>query len=127
MSFRRPTKILKESVGAYVAGVWVPGGRSLLSVDCSVQPAAMRTDLQALPEGRHLSDFVKVYTDVRLQISSDGEGIQSDIVVSQGYGYELMSIFENQSSVINHYKYLASKIFKFTADVNWTNGTLKRP
>lgn len=74
-----------------------------------------------------MSDFIKVYSDDRLNVTADGEGIQPDIVVHQGFGYEIVSLDENQSDVINHRKYIAAKIFKFTNDAAWIAGTLKRP
>jgi hypothetical protein len=87
----------------------------------------MGQDMHALPEGRHLSDFVKLYTNDKLNVTADGEGVQPDIVIHEGYGYELVSIFANQSGVINHYKYVGSKVFKFTITADWLSGALKRP
>jgi hypothetical protein len=87
----------------------------------------MGQDLKALPEGRHVSDFVKIYTGDKLQLAADGEEVQPDIIVNGGYGFEIVSEFQNQSAVIPHYKYIAVKIFKFTTDSDWTTGVLKRP
>jgi hypothetical protein len=110
-----------------VNGVWVAGTKSTLSTSASLQPVIIGQDLQALPEGRHLSDFIKIYTDDRLSVTADGEGVQPDIIVHEGYGYELVSIFANRSNVINHYKYVAAKVFKFTTTADWLSGALKRP
>ena len=74
-----------------------------------------------------MSDFKKAYSSERLQVTADGEGIQPDIVVHGGYGYEVIDIDEAQSGVISHYRYLMVKVFKFTNDSGWTSGTLKRP
>lgn len=126
-SFRKSKTLLTEAVGSYVNGVWVPGARSSTTVQASVQAFTKLEDLKPLPEGRHLTDYVKVYTDTRLQMTADGEGIQPDIIVHDGYGYELVSIFINQSDVINHYKYVAVKVFKFTNITDWNNNILKRP
>jgi hypothetical protein len=92
----------------------------------SAQPVVMGQDLQAMPEGRHLSDVAKFYADERLQVTEDGEGVQPDIIVHEGYGYELTSIFANQSGVINHFKYIGIKVFKFTSTADWLSGALKR-
>lgn len=127
MGFRSPQTVLREAAGAYVAGVWTPGARSVVSTMASVQPVKMGQDLQALPEGRHASDYKKLYTADRLQVAADGEGVQPDIIVHGGYGYELVDIDEAQSGVISHYRYLAAKVFKFTSGAAWTAGTLKRP
>lgn len=125
--FRKPFVLLTESAGAYVNGIWVAGSRSVSSVSASVQPVTVfGQDMQAMAEGRHMSDFVKVYSDTRLKVTDDGKNIQPDIIVSQGFGYELVSIFANQSDVINHYKYVAVKVFKYTNSADWTSGALKR-
>jgi hypothetical protein len=108
-------------------GVWAPGARSALTTLASVQPVVMGQDMHALPEGRHLSDFIKIYASDRLLVTADGEGVQPDILVHEGYGYELVSIFANQSGVISHFKYIAVKVFKFTTTADWLSGALKRP
>lgn len=127
MSFRKPKAVLRESAGTYTNGVWAPGARSVVTTLASVQPVVMGQDMRALPEGRHLSDFVKLYTNDKLNVTADGEGVQPDIVVHEGYGYELTSIFANQSGIINHFKYIGVKVFRFTSTADWLSGALKRP
>ena len=127
MSFRKLKDILREAAGTYTNGVWAPGARSALTTLASVQPVVMGQDMHALPEGRHLSNFVKLYTNDKLNVTADGEGVQPDIIIHEGYGYELVSIFANQSGVISHYKYIGSKVFKFTTTADWLSGALKRP
>ena len=126
-SFRRIKAILRESVGSYVNGIWAPGTRSTITTMASVQPIDSQKDILAVPEGRHMSDFVKIYTTDRLNVTADGENIQPDIIVHEGYSYEIISLSPNQSFVINHYKYFASKVFKYTNSSDWTTGILKRP
>ena len=125
MSFRKPKDILREAAGTYTNGVWAPGARSALTTLASVQPVTMGQDMHALPEGRHLSDFVKLYTNDKLNVTA--EGVQPDIIIHEGYGYELVSIFANQSGVISHYKYIGVKVFKFTSASDWLSGALTRP
>jgi len=127
MSFRLTKDILREASGVYMNGVWVPGARSALTTMASAQPVVIGQDMQALPEGRHLSDFAKFYSVDRLQMTADGEGVQPDIIVHQGYGYEMVSIEANQSNVLNHFKYVGVKVFKFTTTADWIAGTTKRP
>lgn len=127
MSFRQAKVILREAAGSYANGLWVAGVRSNTTSDSSVQPVVMGRDMQALPEGRHQSDFVKLYTNDRLLVAADGEGIQPDIIIHDGYGYELISMEANRSGVISHYKFIGVKIFKFTTTAEWNAGTLKRP
>jgi hypothetical protein len=125
--FRKPFTILKETPGSYVLGLWVPGAKVVQKVQSSVQPITMGQDMDVLPEGRHMSDFVKFYTDTKLTTTADGEGTQPDIIVFDGYGFEIISQYKNQSGVISHYKYIASKVFKFTSDADWLSGALVRP
>lgn len=125
--FRWPKDVMREAVGAYVNGVWVPGARSAVTTMASTQPVVVGRDLRALPEGRRSSDFIKIFTSDRLNVSADGEGVQPDIVIHDGYGYELISSSANQSRVINHFKYIGSRIFKFTSAADWLSGALRRP
>ena len=127
MSFRKLKDVLREAAGTYTNGVWAPGARSAVTTLASVQPVVMGQDMHALPEGRHLSDFVKLYTNDKLNVTADGEGVQPDIIIHEGYGYEIVSIFANQSGVISHYKYIGAKVFKFTTTADWLSGALKRP
>lgn len=127
MSFRKLKDVLREAAGTYTNGVWAPGARSAVTTLASVQPVVMGQDMHALPEGRHLSDFVKLYTNDKLNVTADGEGVQPDIIIHEGYGYELVSIFANQSGVISHYKYIGAKVFRFTTTADWLSGALKRP
>lgn len=126
-SFRKSKTLLRESAGTYTNGNWTPGARSNTTTIASAQPVVMGQDMKALPEGRHLSDFIKLYTSDRLQVTADGEGVQPDIVVHEGYGYELVSFFANQSGVFSHFKYIAVKVFKFTSVADWQSGALVRP
>ncbi len=126
-SFRKNFLVLREGLGAYVNGKWIGGTRTTLNILASAQPVVMGQDMQILPQGRHLSDYKKIYTDDKLNLATQDENIQSDIFVFEGYGYELISFFANQSDVINHYKYIASRVIKFTSINDWLTGVLKRP
>jgi hypothetical protein len=127
MSLRQPYIVLREAAGAYVNGAWVAGVRSVLTVQASVQPIKLGQDMQAVPEGRRLSDFVKVYTGSPLFITDEANSVQPDIIVSGGFGYELNDISAAQSGVLNHYRYQAAKVFAFTTAADWLSGAIKRP
>ena len=126
MSFRIIKSYLTESGGAYSAGVWVPGERASGTIYASVQPVVQGQDMQALPEGRRWSDIVKIYTDTRLKVVDDGDGVQPDFVVHEGWGYELVSLFSNRSGVISHYKYIAVRSFMVASDAAWIDGSIVR-
>ena len=115
-TFRKPLSVLHETTGAYIDGVWVGGTRSVSSVQMSAQPLNSGQEMESLPEGRHLSESKKFYSSAKLKTTADGENIQPDIVVHGGYGYELVSAFDNQSGVINHYKYIVPARAHFPID-----------
>jgi hypothetical protein len=126
-SFRKNFLVLREGLGSYVNGKWISGPRITINVLASAQPVVIGQDMQVLPQGRHLSDYIKIYTDAKLNLATQSENIQSDIFVFENYGYEFISFFNNKSNVINHSKYIASRILKFTTINDWLNGVLKRP
>jgi len=127
MSFRKPFDVLHESAGAYVSGVFVPGVRSVLGITASIQPATEQ-DLITAPEGRRISDMVKVYTDTSLQEGGEGTGLQPDLIVWRGYAYEISSISVRQMDVISHYKIYATRRMEAPTGyaAAWVAGTLTR-
>ena len=112
MSFRKPQTITRTSAGAYVNGIFVagtPSTPSSITIQASVQPATGE-DIKALPEGRRLDDYVKVYTDSDLQMLQESTGKQPDRLTWRGHTYECISADVRQMSVINHFKYIFSKV-----------------
>lgn len=127
MSFRQSFDVLHETIGAYVAGVFVPGVRSVLTIQATVQPVTGQ-DLITAPEGRRINDMVKVYTNASLQESDEGTSLQPDMIVWRGNAYEVSAIDVRQMGVINHYKVVASRRMKVPTDyaAQWVAGTLNR-
>lgn len=109
MSFRKPQTITRTTAGAYVNGLFVPGTPSSITIQASVQPVTGE-DIKALPEGRRLDDYVKVYTDSDLQVLQESTGKQPDKLSWRGHTYECISADVRQMSVINHFKYIFSKV-----------------
>ena len=128
MTFRKPYKLLQEAPGTYVNGEWVAGARSIASIDASVQPIWKQSEIDSLPEGRHLAGAVKIYVNTEINVAKDGTGVQSDVIVGPtGFAYEVISWGEFNSDVINHRKYAGFKLFAFTTDDDWLNGVTVRP
>jgi hypothetical protein len=125
--FSTSKTVLREAAGTYVNGKWTAGARTTTTTLASIQALGNAQDMNAMPEGRRLSDFVKIYTKDLLNVTVEGTGMQPDIIVHEGYGYEITSIFVNQSGIISHYKYIGSKIFKFTSIADWLSGVIERP
>ena len=125
MSFRQSYPVLTEAPGGYVGGLFAPGARALSTVPASIQPVT-GADMITAPDGRRIQDMVKIYTDAPLTQAVEATGQQPDIVVWQGYGYEVTSIDVWESGVISHYKIIATRRMA-VPDVNaWTAGTLNR-
>ncbi|CAB4197640.1 hypothetical protein UFOVP1309_26 [uncultured Caudovirales phage] len=127
MSFRKPFDVLREAAGSYVNGVYTAGVKSVISIQASIQPATEQ-DLITAPEGRRISDMVKVYTDTSLHEGGEGTSLQPDLVVWRGYAYEVSSISVRQMGVIDHYKIYATR--RMAAPTGyaaaWVAGTLTR-
>ena len=110
MGFRKPQTIKRQSAGSYVNGAWVPGGvETTFTIQASVQPATGEDQL-TLPEGRRLADYVKAYTSTELQVLGEVVGLQPDRLVWRGHDYECIQVDVRQMSVIDHYKYIFSKV-----------------
>ncbi len=105
MSFRLPQTITRFAAGTTVKGRYTAGASSTLTILASVQPISGE-DLKPLPEGRRLDDYVKVYTDSNLQTLPS----QPDRLTWRGHTYECISVDVRQMGVINHYKYIFSKV-----------------
>lgn len=109
MGFRKPQTITRETAGAYVNGIWVPGGTSTFTIQASVQPVTGEDQL-VLPAGKRLSDYVKAYTSTDLQVLDESSGLQPDKLTWRGNEYECISVDVRQMSVIDHFKYIFSKV-----------------
>ena len=127
MSFRKPYVIFRESAGGYADGAWSPGTRSVVTVQATMQPVKMGQDMDSLPEGRTLSNTRKLYTTASLQYTEQGDGIQPDIIVHGGWGYEVTSAEESDSGIISHNKYIAYRAFPVTTAADWLSGATIRP
>lgn len=109
MSFRKPYTITRYAAGTMVKGRYVAGSTSTLTIQASIQPVSGE-DLKSLPEGRRLDDFVKVYTDSNLQSLQEVSTVQQDRLTWRGHTYECISVDARQMGIINHYKYIFSKV-----------------
>lgn len=127
MSFRQAFDALHEAAGSYVNGIYTAGAKTVSSVVASIQPVTEQ-DMITPPEGRRLSDMVKIYTDSDLQVTEEGSNLQPDLVVWRGYAYEINSASVRQMGVINHYKYFATRRMSAPSGyaAAWIAGTLTR-
>lgn len=127
MSFRKPFDVLHEAAGSYVSGIYTAGVKTVTSIEASIQPVTEQ-DLITAPEGRRISDMIKIYTNAPLQEGGEGTNLQPDLIVWRGYAYEINSVSVRQMNVINHYKIYATR--RMAAPTGyaaaWVAGTLTR-
>ena len=106
-SFRRPVTITRQAAGAYVAGVWVPGAESTVTIRASVQPATAE-DMQRLPEGRRQTGAVKLYTSAALKTEIGNQ--KADRVTLPTGTYEVAQADQWQNGVLPHNVYLCARV-----------------
>lgn len=110
MGFRKPQAITRVAAGSYVNGVWKDGAATTLTIQASVQPMSME-DMQDAPEGRRLSDMVKMYTNSDLfTVEDSGANQQPDKLTWRGREYEIISKGVHQMDVLSHYKYVCALV-----------------
>jgi hypothetical protein len=124
-SFRNAFDVLREAAGSYVNGIFTSGARSVIKIQASIQPVTGQ-DMITAPEGRRIQDMIKAYTDSDLQEGE--EGLMPDMIVWNGYAYEINSIDVRQMGVIDHYKVNATRRMKAPTGyaASWVAGTLTR-
>lgn len=127
MSFRKTFDVLHETAGSYSGGYYVAGTKTVIAINASIQPATEQ-DLITAPEGRRISDMIKVYTNAALQEGGEGTDMQPDLIVWKGFAYEVSSVSVRQMDVISHYKIYATR--RMAAPTGyaaaWLAGTLTR-
>lgn len=106
--FPKPIPILRRS-GQYVAGIWTESSSAGFVAQGSCQPVSGRA-IEALPVNRRDIGQIKVYTNERLEPSTEGSTNPGDIVVWDGRLWEVWESQPNSNNLISHYKSLAQYI-----------------
>lgn len=94
------------TAGSYTKGVFTEGTPSTEQIFSSVQSATPH-DLESLPEGRRNAKAYRLYTDTKLRLVTASN---PDKVELYGENYEVNYEGVWQNGLINHYKYLVTKI-----------------
>lgn len=97
--------VTRTTAAAPVAGRYVAGSSSTISVDASIQPVSGR-DLKILPEARHGEDVRVVYTLTALKTVSPG--YDADSIAIGGEAYEVFKV----EAWPNHYRVFVSRQVK---------------
>lgn len=103
--FRRPYKVLTPATSTLVNGVLVDGEMVDSQAYFSVQSIKSTQEIESLEVGRRLTDYRRLYSDTKLQITDDFDMAQPAIVVIDGFNYEVKHREPWQNGIIPHYKY----------------------
>jgi len=103
--FRRPFTVLTPTPSTLVNGVIVDGEMVESQAYFSVQSIKETQEVESLEAGRRLTDYRRLYSDTKLQITDDFDMAQPAIVVIDGFNYEVKHREPWQNGIISHYKY----------------------
>ena len=95
-----------QNSGAYVSGVWTDTKGDVFTFKGSIQPYSQR-DYSSNPNGRKDVGMVKIYTNQELVISVEGSDKNGDIIIWKGKLWEVISVDDYSSTIINHKRYHA--------------------
>lgn len=104
--FPTPIQIKRTSGGSYVRGVWQAGTEQQITTLGSCQPVTGKA-IDSLPTNRRDIGQIKVYTDDRLLVATEGGDTTGDIVVWDGKLWEVWDSQPNSNNLIPHFKSLA--------------------
>lgn len=107
--FRRPYKVLTPAPSTLVNGVIVDGEMVESQAYFSVQSIKDTQEIESLEAGRRLTDYRRLYSDDKLQITDDFDMAQPAIVVIDGFNYEVKHREPWQNGIISHYNYVVRK------------------
>lgn len=101
------TIVYESSTGSFVDGRYTAGSPTKGTFRGSVQPMPARENrgFKDMPEGRVDIGRVRIYSSVPLKSGGEG-GPRGDVVVFEGFRYEIVKAIPNRMGLINHYKYI---------------------
>lgn len=107
---RTPQQIMVRSEGQRTEGRWVDGEETPATIMASVQPATLgdHDTLRATQGGRRIERVVRIYTDARLNVAGENK-TNGDHLLWEGERYLIIAISPWRTTILRHYRYLASK------------------
>ncbi len=87
-------------------GKWVDGVPVVESFQGSVQPMSGK-EIESFPWLRQDTGHVKVYSDILLDVSTQGGDTKGAVVIWQDQKWEVVHQLKFQNDLINHYKFIA--------------------
>lgn len=110
MGFRKPVTIWRTSAGTIDEnGRYTKGQKEKKTIQASVQPLGNQERYTiAGPEGSRNVMYIKVYSDIPLQVRTDDT--DADVVEWQGKQFQVIQTDYFQSGVISHYRAYAVEV-----------------
>ena len=109
MSTLFPTTITYEThgIGKRVNGIYEPGKTTTSTFAGSVQPMSGK-EIESLSVGRQDTGKVKIYSNIQLAVSTQGETTiePGAVVLWDGKKWEVIQEFGYFNGLIPHYKYI---------------------
>lgn len=105
-----PVDITRSSPGSYVAGEWVPGSTSIITIQANVHPF---TDYQVmiLPESDRTKSWLWVFSASELRQKKEGSsGYNGDRFTWNGEVYEVMKTQKYEMTVQDHFEAKAVRV-----------------
>ena len=93
----------RRSPGAYILGVWTPGGVIADTIEASVQPAS-RDDLKLLPEGRRVEGAYSIRSTAEIRAE--------DVLTLYGVAHEVIATERWGNAVLPHWLGLAQRVIQ---------------
>jgi hypothetical protein len=107
--FRQERTVKRFTGGGYDAsGFYNEGTESQFPIKCSVQNPKGQ-EMMLLDENRRDTAVFRIYADTQLFTASKSSQNPDRVVLDDG-DYEVVKVMPWQNNIINHYKYLISKV-----------------
>ena len=107
---RQTLTVTRYTGGNRVNGKWVEGTPYTFTIEASVQPLTAR-ELELLPEGRRSSgESYKLYSDPSPILNTVTSSENPDQVEIFSQNFEVYSIERWENSLINHCKYIVTRV-----------------
>ena len=110
--FRKPINLYRQNAGAYVNGIWVAAGETLIPITASVQPTTGE-EMLSIPEGRRNRKAYALFTSTEVEVVHTGANPDQLQIYGERYEIIRVEIWQNNPSVfsnVNHYKFIASAL-----------------
>jgi hypothetical protein len=106
--YGEPITILRPATGAYVDGVFVPGGAPASSTATACVMPLSEEDIALLPEGQEDKDGIVVYTETELKSGGEVSQTTPDLIEWDGKTWQVMqSKYRSQIPSLAHWKVIA--------------------